>query len=187
VPLVEGEFVGDDECWIRVFLERDRTSSGRLHHSALKGRGAFTASVAKPWSHELSGRVVSVAGSEAEIVQHAEAFLDRVRQGFINAGKAVPSKIRLVGWICGPVKVLKEQFPNAVRSDVAFTPIAGGDQAHADLVAIDADHDSKLDPIRAHLLKVLRVVETSEAASLIADCGAAKAPNANQGNPAVAG
>ena len=170
MPLVDGGPVPDGECWFRVLLETNRTASGALHHSALKGRGAFNPSPGKPWTHELSGRLVSLAGASDDIVAQAEAFAARSRQNFVDRGKPVPSKCRLAGWICARTTEIARTFANGVEAKVVYTPNA--DIAHADVAAFNATADDGLEPLRAHLQKSVRVVTKADVAKLLENCGA---------------
>jgi hypothetical protein len=55
--------VPSDACWFRFLVHDDYINKdGTLSHQALKGSGAFSDAQGKPWAHELSGAIVSLAG-----------------------------------------------------------------------------------------------------------------------------
>lgn len=79
--LTEGEPVPDGECWYTVLTnDRHITSAGTVHAQALKGRRIAT-STGMPWSHEMSGRLVSLSGDIAAIEADAR---QRVADGTSN-------------------------------------------------------------------------------------------------------
>jgi hypothetical protein len=65
--------VQNGECWYRVLTNaRHITKDGSVQAQALKGRGTPIAINGKPWSHELSGRIISLSGDVAAIEADAQ-------------------------------------------------------------------------------------------------------------------
>lgn len=172
MPLAEDQPVPDQECWFRVVTNKTHLKrSGGLHHSALKGSGAFSTSNNKPWNHELSGRLVSVAGSAAEIAQHADSFVSVIRTAIAQKGKPVPGNIAFAGVACATAIELRSAQLSRIRTDVVFTPNPD-DSAHSDFVTFGTTDDQSLEPVRVWLQKVLRVIAPANLDPLVSSCGA---------------
>src|ERR1035437_7214331 len=75
--------VPDGNCWFRVLINKKYvTDDGTLAYHALQGPGAFSEpdDVNKTWTQELSGRIVSIAGTEADITAEATKRVANIRQ-----------------------------------------------------------------------------------------------------------
>lgn len=167
-----GDPAPDQECWFRALTnETHVTRDGRLHYQALKGLGAISPSIGQAWSHELSGRAVSLAGSAADIAAHAEERVRQIRQKYIDSGKPVPSKIKLAGFAYGKAAELRTSIEGHIATDVLYTPDPASNVAHSDFVTYQTITDSDLALVRDFLLKTLRVVEPNSVTVLIASCG----------------
>jgi hypothetical protein len=162
----------DGECWIRVVTNTDHiTPSRTVHYQAFKGKAFAASDPGKSWAHELSGRVVSRAGSAAEIVADGERRVENARENLRRANKPVPSKISFVGVMCARATQLRAFPEGKVRTDVLFTPIIepafGEDPAHSDVVTYNTNEDADIDSVRNWLMKTVRVIETNDIAGKI--------------------
>ena len=167
--------VDDAECWSRTLTNKDHvTKNGTLHLSALTGRNALSPTQFAGFTHELSGRLVSlVPGGHQGIETEAQERLDRVRQSFANQGKPVPSKIQFAGVSCAIAIELRRPPVAGFASEVIFTPNqdpAYPDPAHTDFLTA-ATTDDALDDVRAVLLSRLRVIRPANLAQELSTCG----------------
>lgn len=165
--LVTDQTVPDGECWYRVLTNRSHLTKARtIHYQALKGR-VFSLSVGKPWTHELSGRLVSLSGNiAAEAAERVEA----IRGSLAAQGRPVPSGITFSGIACATGSVLRTTPLGMVPTDVVYTP-ASSDSAHSDFVTYQTSSDEDLDPIRAWLMKVLHVIAPPDVDGPARSCG----------------
>jgi hypothetical protein len=169
--LIADEPVPDGECWYTVLTNSDFiTSDGTLHTQALKGK-RISQAIGKQWSHELSGRLVSLAGDVAAITADAEDRVANARQNFINKGAKVPSKIKFVGVACAKAVEVRTPVPNRPEMDVVFTPDYPYDPAHSDVVTYGTTTHEDVDPAREWLRRTLRIVRLQDLDNLIASCG----------------
>lgn len=167
---VPNEPVVDGECWFRVLTNTDYvTSDNTVHYQALK-KSAFRESDGKPWSHEMSGRLVALAGKVDDIVAHAESRAQQIRERLTAQGKPVPRKIGFVGVACATVREICDQSECLTPRNVVYTPLAD-DSAHSDLVTFQTTSDEELDPVRNWLMAGLRVVRGTDVVRLIEGCG----------------
>jgi hypothetical protein len=172
--LVEDQPVPDGECWFRVITnKRHITSDGSLHPQALR-KGAFAQSAGKPWAHELSGDLTSLAG---DIPRLAQERVDHARNGFVSRGQNVPSGVVFAGVACATAQELRVAVAGIPDRDVLYTPHPA-DNAHADVVTYGTTTDESLEPVRAWLITVLRGIFPQDIAARIGTCGrqAASAP-----------
>ena len=111
--------VPDHECWYRLLTNSDHvTRDGTVHYQALK-RSAFKPPDQKPWAHELSGRLVSLAG---DVIGEAEARVAKIRRTLTQRNKSVPSKIRFAGVACATASELRattESDPISLNTELA--------------------------------------------------------------------
>lgn len=162
--LVRDEAVPDPECWYRVLTNKDHvTRDNTIHFQALKTT-AFSVTKQKAWTHELSGRLVRLAG---DIVTEAEDRLTRIRKAYVDRGQSVPSKIAFVGVGFATAQELRAPDGCSVQREVVYTPLLE-DSAHSDFVTFDTHTDSEVDPVRYWLIKVLRVVSPQNLGELVA-------------------
>jgi hypothetical protein len=165
-----GDPLPDQECWFRPLTNEDhRTKDNTVHHQALKKR-AFLPAVQKAWSHELSGRVVSRAGMAVDITNDAEARVTRARQGFVDRGQSVPSKLKFVGLACATAIELRSNHVGIAPIGIIYTPLPA-DSAHSDFVTYNTVTDADCDPARDWLIKKLRVVQPPNVSDLLRSCG----------------
>jgi len=171
ITLLAGEPAPRDECWYTVLTNTDYvTADGTLHYQAVKGK-RFKAASNKSWTHELSGRLVSLAGDAAAIADDARNRLANVRQGYLDRGAAIPSKMIVVGVACATVAEITTTPANVPRIDVIYTP-QSQDTAHSGIVTYQTVTNDDLDPVRFWLKQRLRIVREPDFHNLITSCGA---------------
>ena len=131
----EGKPTPGKECWLRNLISSDYiTSEGTVHFQALKGK-AIAPVDSERWSHELSGRLDSIA--RATIKQDGERAVERAREKLRLQNKAVPLKIRFMEVACATAS---SRGCDAAKTDVVFTS-QSDDQAHADFVVFTTQTD----------------------------------------------
>jgi hypothetical protein len=140
MPPKDGEPADADDIWLRnVTDKRHVRADGKPTSNAFSGRAISPRAPGRPWDHELAGRLLSLTNEfEAEGRKYCE---DR-KKPFIGVMYAKVERIRRV--------------TNGVKTDVHYTPINGGDQAHADLTMLGSNDDN-LGATRDWLQEVLRV------------------------------
>jgi hypothetical protein len=171
VPIVEGQPAPDQECWFRVLTNTDyRTTSGRVHHSAISKTQFARSRRPLLYDHEVSGRLVSLAGTADEIKAEGEARAAKARRAFIDRGQAVPSKIMFFGAGCATVVELRPDIDPRIKANVFYTR-GPTDNAHADFVthgSVDADHKT----VATTLANRLRYIAPDKLDTLVLGCGA---------------
>jgi hypothetical protein len=115
MPLKAGDPAEADDVWLRVITNKDYwRHDGRLHNSAFGGKGGFSPSQNCPWTHELSGRLLSL--------------VQNLRQECIDfCGD------RFAGVMFQKVENLRSE-DSGWPTDVYYTP-KDYDNAHADFVS----------------------------------------------------
>ena len=168
---VVGAPTSDQECWYTVLTNSGHVTADKtLHYQAVKGNRLREA-INKAWSHELSGRLISLAGDAAAILHDARNRLANVHQGYIDRGQTIPSKIILTGVACATASEIRATPPNVPRIDVVYTPIMPSDPAHSDIVTYQAATKDDLDLVRDWLIRTLRVIQGESFESLVDSCG----------------
>jgi hypothetical protein len=140
MSLAEGDRPADGDVWFRIITSTDYITRGRVNHSAFKGKNFFRrppAGANRPWTVESSGRLRSLAGSTDAIAEYAELYAAANRTKFIG--------------VMYPSEPLDRATVGPLTLDFCYTPIPGGDNAHADLIATGTmpadktpDHDQLL-------------------------------------------
>jgi hypothetical protein len=140
MPPKEGEPADADDIWLRnVTDKRHVRADGMPTSNAFTGRAISPRAVGRPWDHELSSRLRSLTDDfEAE----GRRYCEERGKTFIGVMYAKVERIR--------------RETNGVKTDVYYTPIEGGDKAHADLT-MAGTNDENLGFVRAWLQEVLRV------------------------------
>jgi len=73
-PLADGANAPDEDCWFRVLTNKSHwTSDGRVHHSAVSAKHFARSRRPDRWAHEVSCRLLSLAGTAEEIRAEGEA------------------------------------------------------------------------------------------------------------------
>jgi hypothetical protein len=167
--LVDQEIPGD-ECWFRFIIhEKYINSDGTLSHQALKGTGAFSDAQAKPWAHELSGAIVSLAGKISDIQAAGEKMALDAQQKWIASHGKPSRKIYFAGAACASGQALKAVV-EGIQTAAVYTPDPLIDPAHSDFVTYGSTTSASLDPVKDWLLFNLRVVRQNQLSQL-ANCG----------------
>jgi hypothetical protein len=151
----EFQTVSSDDCWFRNLTNSDFiTRAGTLHRQALK-TNAFSQSVTQQLSHEMSGRLLSLA---LDLVPNGEAAAQRARDKLSAAGRPVPGKIKLVGWAWATVGSLRQ----APRGSDVIPDRTDDDVAHANFVAYGSKSEIELEQIREWLLVTLAALQVGQ-------------------------
>src|SRR4051794_28920385 len=74
MALKDGDAAKDDDVWFRIATRPEQMKFGRPLHGAFTGNAIGKPKKARPWERELSGRLRSLAGSRADVIQHAEQY-----------------------------------------------------------------------------------------------------------------
>ncbi|MCK1322774.1 hypothetical protein IVA94_18105 [Bradyrhizobium sp. 156] len=121
MPLADGDRPAEGDFWFRVLTSDGHSARGRVHHSAFKGKFMGPAQQNRAWDAEASGRLRSLAGTAEEARTHAVQYCKDNKSTFY--GYMVPAHGKqIIGAVI-----------EGVTLDVRYTPIQGGDTAHADL------------------------------------------------------
>src|ERR1051326_7734314 len=156
----EGTPIPGEECWYTVLTnERHITSSGTVHSQALKGRRIAPVQ-GKAWSHELSGRIVSLSGDVAAIEADARGRCANTQANYARTHNGVAaSNIVFAGVACAEAAELRTTIRGALRVDVVYTPQPPTDNAHSDVAVFNAaNNDSDIEAVRDWLLRKLRAI-----------------------------
>lgn len=123
MSLADGDRPADGDVWFRIITSTSYITSGRVNHSAFKGKNFFRQPPAgnRPWTVEASGRLRSLAGSTDEIAEHGEQYAKKHSTKFIG--------------VMYPSEPLDRASIGELMLDFCYTPILGVDNAHADLIA----------------------------------------------------
>ncbi|MGY4461530.1 hypothetical protein [Bradyrhizobium sp. LB13.1] len=121
MPLADGDQPAEGDFWFRVLTSDGYSARGRVNHAAFKGKFLGPAQEGRPWDAEASGRLRSLAGTIEEARAHAIQYCKDNNGTFY--GYMVPAHgVKLIGAVV-----------EGITLDVRYTPLQGGDQAHADL------------------------------------------------------
>jgi hypothetical protein len=163
--------IPSDQCWFRFIVRDDYINKdGTLSHQALKGSGAFSAAPpGKPWDHELSGAIVSLAGNIPNIQIGGEKMASDAQARFVASHGKASSKICFAGVICASGRELETVIQGTPVAAV-YTPDLPTDPAHSDFVTYGTTTGASIDPIRDWLLFNLRIIRLGQLAQL-ASCG----------------
>jgi len=165
----EGEWKPADDCdvWLRALTDRkhvyEKTEDGRstlsLHNRALKGKAIGPPTEKRPWSIEVSGKLLSLI---ANVVSEGESFIEQI--------KATKPDAVFQGYAystVGKIREVRLNFPHP-SVDVMATPKANN-PTHADAVmnldseASGDDLEKAKSMLRDWLQEVLEVVRPNEA------------------------
>ena len=157
------------ECWYRLLTNTDYvTREGTVHYQALKGKVFKAPQERKPWAHELSGQLASLA----DIRNEAEVAVQRIHEGYIQRGQTIPSKMLFTGVACALARELRTVIADIRPTDIVYSPLPT-DRAHSNFVTYQTASDEDLDPVRHWLMKTLRVIKPQDIEVRIASCGQA--------------
>ena len=150
MPIVEGDTADDGDIRFRVLTDDDNKyiRKGKIDPNAFKGRNAIVApdpQKNRPWDHELSGRLRSLANDVvAEAIAYCEEMTRRTSQ-----------TKRFGGVMFCSVPEARKEFEN-IGVCVHYTPLLT-DKAHADLTfngSANAD-EQVFDKVRLWLCDVV--------------------------------
>lgn len=138
MPPKDGAPADGNDVWLRNITNKKHVRpDGRLKSNAFTGKAIAPPQEARPWNHELSGRLHSLTTDfEAE----GRAFCQDRGLSF-------------VGVMHAPVEDLR-RHTNGITTDVHYTP--NDDLAHADLTMVGTNDDN-LGAIRDWLQETVNV------------------------------
>ena len=153
MPLKDGDPAERGDVWLRNLIDKKWIlNDGTVSQNAFKGKKFFSApeeAKKRPWQHEASGRLRSLA---KDIDAEGEAFCKKVTQ----------KDGRFGGVMYASVVALARDF-GAINADVAFTP--NDDPAHAD-IAFYKSTEADLDTLRDELQKLMKGAKPGQYAQL---------------------
>src|SRR5579872_1000111 len=95
--------VPDGECWYKVLTNKRHITTDGISPQAFKGN-AIAVVVGKPWTHEMSGRIVSLAGNQTAIEADAHARVTDTQTKYAASHNGVvASNIIFAGVACEKV------------------------------------------------------------------------------------
>jgi hypothetical protein len=151
MPLSDGDPADIDDTWFRVLTNKHHLyADGRLHHNAFTGKTAIARPGQKEnreWAHELSGRLLSLAG---DVGIEAKEFCEKQQRDYVGIAHAI-------------ISALRTQHQH-VRIDVCYTP-HDNDKAHADIAFYNSADDDK-EMLIDWLQTVLKALRPDELAAL---------------------
>lgn len=180
----DGDLAEDHDCWFRVIIDaRWVNADGTISEQALKNRAiAAPTDANRPWSHELSGRLLSLTSN---ISVEGDAFVAKIR-----AKQKKPSKhLIFSGVVYGRPHNLRDQLGTQMRSDVVHTPISPPDEwadpAHADFVIFGASTEDDLDVIRTFIQDRTKVATPAGLGEISALCASPASVSSTAASAAI--
>jgi hypothetical protein len=151
MPLSDGDPAESWDVWMRVITNGNYwKKDGTLHNSAFKGKGALsTSEESRPWSHELSGRLLSLIND----VQQESADFCRAHNKDFH------------GIMYQTVENLRAEV-HGFPTDVRYTP-KSTDPAHGDFVTFNTT-DADLPAIRDWLQDFIKALKPDNVAAICA-------------------
>lgn len=129
MPLRPGQQADAADVWMRVLTNpRHVTKSGKVHNKAFSGKAIAPPTKSKPWSLELSGRLLSFT---KDVERESAAFCATPPRQYSG----------VMYQQVGPIRSDGSSGDPSCRIDVIFTP--NEDEAHADVVAYDLPETDK--------------------------------------------
>jgi hypothetical protein len=145
MSLADGDPACETDVWHRIITDRKYwKADGTLHNRAFTGRVIAPPTVTRPWSHELSGRLLSLVKN---LEQESRDYCEQRSRQFHGV---------MFQNVKGLRSTIDEQFP----TDVRYTPIVPDDPTHSDFVASDTKTDEDVHSIRDWLQSNLKAVKT---------------------------
>lgn len=149
MPPKDGDPADADDIWLRnVTNPKHVRPDGRPTSNAFTGRAISPRAPGRPWDHELSGRLLSLT---QDFEGEGREYCRLKEKPFIGVMYATVASIRRVA--------------NEITTDVYYTPIKCGDQAHADLTMAGTTDDN-LGLVRDWLQEVLKVSQPNPTCAL---------------------
>ena len=125
MSIADGDPADDGDVWFRVLTDEKYIKKGKINPHAFKGKSIVTPSPEKgrPWDHELSGNLRSLARDViAEAKRYCVEMTERTGQTKVFSGVM----------FCG-VPEARQTFENAIHTSIHYTPLPSNN-SHADLV-----------------------------------------------------
>ena len=126
MPIGDGEQADNGDIWFRVLTDDDNKyiKKGKIHPNAFKGKNVVAEpKQQRPWDHELSGRLRSLAGN---VTKEANDYCDEMT-------KKTGQKKTFGGVMFCRVAEARQTFEQTINTDACYTPLST-DRAHADMV-----------------------------------------------------
>ena len=148
--LADGDPAHSCDTWSRVITDRKYfLKEGRLHNRAFTGRAIAPPKKERPWSHELSGRLLSLI---INLHQEARLFCQQHNKPF-------------EGIMYKDVLSLRRTLEDGINSDVRYTPL-DHDAAHSDFVAFSCSTEADLQSLRDFLQETVKAIRPENTASV---------------------
>jgi hypothetical protein len=140
MTLADGNPAETWDTWTRVITsEAYWKKDGTLHNKAFSGKAFAVPEANRPWSHELSGRLLSLI---ANLPQESGEFCARISKQFSGIMFQKVEKLRSIG--------------SGFQTDVVYTPYLE-DTAHGDFASFGTK-DEDLPELRDWLQDVIQCV-----------------------------
>jgi hypothetical protein len=128
MALHDGEPADAWDVWTRVITDNNYwKDDGTLHNSAFGGKAIAAPTKVRSWTHELSGRLLSLI---TDLEQESIAFCTAVQRDF-------------AGIMFQKVENLRSSA-SGFHTDVVYTPKVH-DNAHGDFVAFDTTDENRFE------------------------------------------
>jgi hypothetical protein len=131
------------DVWHRIVTSDDhwRKRDGTLHNRAFGGKAIAKPEVARPWSHELSGRLLSVVSN---IEESSNEFCKKLNRPF-------------VGVMFESAEKLKDKIDGTFPCCTFYTPYPE-DKTHSDFATFSTKTEEDLQSVRDWLQRTVRFV-----------------------------
>jgi hypothetical protein len=128
MALADGDPAETWDTWTRVITSENYwKKDGTLHNNAFSGKAFAAPKADRLWSHELSGRLLSLIGN---LLQESTEFCTQINKQF-------------AGLMFQKVDNLRSTC-SGFRTDVVYTPYSE-DTAHSDCVAFETNDENRFE------------------------------------------
>jgi hypothetical protein len=150
MALSDGDLADARDTWSRIITDpRYWKPDGTMHNRAFTGKAIAPPLQNRSWSHELSGRLLSLIAS---LKQESEDICQQKCRPFEGI------MYRDVAGLCAMID-------GDIKADVRYTPIADEDAAHSDFVTYHTV-DAHLQSIRDFLQETVRALRPANISQL---------------------
>jgi hypothetical protein len=150
MALSDGDLADARDTWSRIITDPTYwKKDGTMHNRAFTGKAIAPPLENRSWSHELSGRLLSLIAS---LKQESED---------ICLQKSRPFE----GIMYREVAALCAMIDGDIKADVRYTPIANQDRAHSDFVTYNTV-EAHRQAIRDFLQETVRALKPANIAHL---------------------
>lgn len=124
MPLADGDPAPQGDVWYRILTSDKYINRGGVQHAAFQGKAIKPPPQNKnrPWQAELSGRLLSLAGTHEEVQDHCTAYCKAQNRTFY--GVMYPKERE---------QPLHGSVVTGITLGIYYTPLDDGDEAHSDL------------------------------------------------------